>query len=408
VPQAKRQIQEKFEKLIKAKFKAAGMSETDAEMLKYQGKLDSLSDGSDRDFKNERFYLAKRRDEIKKEKGVFSYSFINICYQEDKIAYMLTFFLLDDLVEKIIASKYKALNTLDRELVEVRKIKKEDVRNIEPLRFPRPIIETKEFETAEDSSEYWEYEIKVNSLEIQNFVHQHVVLWEKSKFNIESRNIRKPEIQLSSFVDELFKKLRSYPQEELIIEYKFDEKDHESPKEEWFFSCLFLEKIKCVEIIEIKIQKKLYGSNDTDFIFLKINILDKFFEDFEMDLFTPKFDFTYLTSGVRSDVSDKEIINKETKPLMDLDRSILNIEDYEIKIQKLSNQYHLLSILSQDPSKNWEFSEIAELIDREREWKKWYNVADAIKKKVSITTKGQIEDFLITTTSAVQINPSYI
>ena len=67
VPYSKRFIQDKFEKLVKAKFKATGLSEVDAEMLKYQNKLSSLENGNERDFKNERFYLRKRQDEIKKE-----------------------------------------------------------------------------------------------------------------------------------------------------------------------------------------------------------------------------------------------------------------------------------------------------------------------------------------------------
>ena len=67
VPNSKRQLQDKFEKLVKAKLTAAGMSSVDAEMLKYSNKLESLKEGDDRDFKNERFYLRKRRDEIQDE-----------------------------------------------------------------------------------------------------------------------------------------------------------------------------------------------------------------------------------------------------------------------------------------------------------------------------------------------------
>lgn len=120
VPQSKRQIQEKFEKLIKAKFKAAGMSETDAEMLKYQGKLDSLSDGNERDFKNERFYLAKRRDEIKKEKLQLENNLLFFNAKDDKNPLLVqqkkNIAALDKELD-LIKEKGKQLNILERQLV---------------------------------------------------------------------------------------------------------------------------------------------------------------------------------------------------------------------------------------------------------------------------------------------------
>ncbi len=120
VPQAKRQIQEKFEKLIKAKLKAAGMSETDAGMMKYQGKLDSLSDGNERDFKNERFYLAKRRDEIKKEKLQLENNLMFFNAKDDKnpllVQQQKNIAALDKELD-LIKEKGKQLNILERQLV---------------------------------------------------------------------------------------------------------------------------------------------------------------------------------------------------------------------------------------------------------------------------------------------------
>jgi len=128
VPHAKRQIQEKFEKLIKAKFKAAGLSETDAEMLKYQGKLDSLSDGNERDFKNERFYLVKRRDEIKKEKLQLENNLLFFNAKDDKNPLLLqqkkNIAALDKELD-LIKEKQKQLNILERQL------SKEDEETIE-------------------------------------------------------------------------------------------------------------------------------------------------------------------------------------------------------------------------------------------------------------------------------------
>jgi len=42
----------------------------------------------------------------------------------------------------------------------------------------------------------------------------------------------------------------------------------------------------------------------------------------------------------------------------------------------------------------------------QRSWKKLYNVADAIKKKVA--TETGIKDFLLTTTQSAQINKKYL
>jgi hypothetical protein len=119
VPHAKRQIQEKFEKLVKVKFKSAGLSETDAEMLKYQGKLDSLSDGNERDFKNERFYLVKRRDEIKKEKLQLENNLLFFNAKDDKNPLLVqqkkNIAALDKELD-VIKEKQKQLNILERQL----------------------------------------------------------------------------------------------------------------------------------------------------------------------------------------------------------------------------------------------------------------------------------------------------
>ncbi|MCF7847138.1 MAG: hypothetical protein K9M51_03895 [Candidatus Gracilibacteria bacterium] len=347
--------------------------------------------------------LNGRKHEAKKEEGIFHYSFMYIGYKEERIINILTYFLLDELLEKIIATKYKALNSIDRELVEVREVEKSDIKKLTPLDIPTPFIESKEFEEAEENDEYWEYEIKVNSSKLEKFVKENLKLWEESKFYTDSKNIRKSEVQLKGFVEELFKQLNSYPREGLIIEYEFDEKFYEDNKEEWFLSCLFLEKIKLIEISEIRIYRTRVGTYETIFLFIKINILDDFFDTFESIENIANFDFKQLISGEKSVIKKKEF-----QPIINLSTSTLSVKKYKIPIRKMSNQYHLLSVLNKDVYKNWEFSEVAEIIDREGQWKKWYNVADAIKKKVAIETNGEVKDFLITTTSAVQINPEYI
>jgi len=95
----------------------------------------------------------------------------------------------------------------------------------------------------------------------------------------------------------------------------------------------------------------------------------------------------------------------------DPEKSVLTVNDQEVKIQKYSKQYYLLNIIFQNfecSFKDWQFSEISELMDMEAlfEWKKLYNIADAIRKNVAIATG--IKDFFIMTTQSVKINPNYL
>jgi len=90
------------------------------------------------------------------------------------------------------------------------------------------------------------------------------------------------------------------------------------------------------------------------------------------------------------------------------DKSVLSVCDKDVKIHKFSDQYHLLRILFKDKLKDWQFSEIAELIDREKafKWKNLYNSANEVKKKIAIETG--IKDFFITTTQSIKINEKYL
>ena len=89
-------------------------------------------------------------------------------------------------------------------------------------------------------------------------------------------------------------------------------------------------------------------------------------------------------------------------------KSVLLIGIKPIKLTKFSNQYHFLKIMFQKPEKDWQYSEISELMDplNKRPWKQLYDVASAIKSKIAIKTG--IEDFLITTTQSTQINKKYL
>jgi hypothetical protein len=119
VPYSKRMIQEKFEKLLHAKLKAAGLSAVDAEMLKYQNKLASLKSGNESDFKNERFYLRKRRDEIQDEVRQLDNNLQFINAKDDKNPFLVqTKKNIAELNKEldVIKEKQKQLNILQRQI----------------------------------------------------------------------------------------------------------------------------------------------------------------------------------------------------------------------------------------------------------------------------------------------------
>jgi hypothetical protein len=105
---------------------------------------------------------------------------------------------------------------------------------------------------------------------------------------------------------------------------------------------------------------------------------------------------------------DKQEYETNYKIFFDRDKGILSICNKIVKIQKFSNQYHLLRIIFEDKLKDWQFSEISELVDmaKDFDWKHFYNSAYEIKKKIAIETG--IKDFFITTTQSIKINEKYL
>lgn len=119
VPYVKRHIQEKFDKLVKAKLKAAGMNTTDAEMLKYASKLASLKSGDERAFRNERSYLRKRKDEITAEITQLENNLQFVNSKDEKNPFTVQIKKsMQSLNEELdlIAEKQKQLNILQRQL----------------------------------------------------------------------------------------------------------------------------------------------------------------------------------------------------------------------------------------------------------------------------------------------------
>ncbi|MGB2684107.1 DUF349 domain-containing protein [Olleya sp. UBA1516] len=68
VPRNKRQIESDFNDTLDGLFKSLDLNKTEAELIKFENKLDQLSSGDDsRAIDNERFYIQKKVDEIKGE-----------------------------------------------------------------------------------------------------------------------------------------------------------------------------------------------------------------------------------------------------------------------------------------------------------------------------------------------------
>lgn len=122
----------------------------------------------------------------------------------------------------------------------------------------------------------------------------------------------------------------------------------------------------------------------------------------------------YLFWNVASDElsEDKEknvSISKNNNVIsFDIEKSILKIGEKTIKIAKFTKQYEILRVVFCDINKDWQYSEIAEELDRdcpEKNWKNLYNLMDEIKKKIIIETG--LKDVFITTTQSVLIDEKY-
>ncbi|MDD3020861.1 MAG: hypothetical protein PHX61_07770 [Alphaproteobacteria bacterium] len=112
-------------------------------------------------------------------------------------------------------------------------------------------------------------------------------------------------------------------------------------------------------------------------------------------------------------VEEKGELNKKLKISLSFDetKSILRMGEKDVKIRKMSDQYHLLKIIFEDQEeigKEWFYPEIAEKYDHEANFddKKFYNAAYQVNQKIARDTG--IRDALITTTQSVRINSEYL
>ncbi|NLE07207.1 MAG: hypothetical protein GX627_01160 [Parcubacteria group bacterium] len=108
-----------------------------------------------------------------------------------------------------------------------------------------------------------------------------------------------------------------------------------------------------------------------------------------------------LTSNLFADDIRKE------KVYFDAEKSVLIVNDKEIKVQKFNDQYHTLRIIFEEPNEEWFFSRISEKYDPSDNLpdKKFYNAIYQLNQKLK--AKG-IDDFFITTRQSVKINEKYL
>ena len=113
------------------------------------------------------------------------------------------------------------------------------------------------------------------------------------------------------------------------------------------------------------------------------------------------------------DVADKLSGKEKLKLALSFNeaRAILEIGDKDVKLQKGSDQFHLLRIIFEDTNelaKEWFYSEIAEKYDMGASFddKKFYNASYQVNQKIARDTA--LKDFFITTRQSVRINPKYL
>ena len=184
----------------------------------------------------------------------------------------------------------------------------------------------------------------------------------------------------------------------LLKEGKFDEADQLSELCDFKEIKVFREgKItkENIDLIWDKVLDKPFGADFCSCIALEIEISQEFI-DFVKNEIEKEFDDENEESPQKTETLVFKL-NEEPPKII--------VRGAVCSIRKYTRQYDFLNVISSDPKKDWQFSEIGEKLDfaKKDEWKKLHNVALALKAKIAVS--GQ-KDFFITTTQSVKINPS--
>ncbi len=326
-------------------------------------------------------YYVKRP---KKLDDYFGFHTLFLDVEEHDILTELAQFVDFGLVKEVKASLYQAEGGLERSLVDVYSwnvdnLKRHHIvdflapptdkgkREVIPFELCLPWLTKNELEKHHQNDKYFEYEIKVDLAKIHQWL-----------------DFRLDLLQNNRFMHQAYKYER---QRELVLNHIAQRLTDFVPKNLWIgqfeniYQLLFplvvyeLHKEKFLEIKEVRIVEDEYSRA----VFV-VNVL-------------------------------KEQDNKVSKSSFDRALSVLKIDGLEIKIKKESQQYYFLDAVFDDPARLWHFPDLKDVIDGaddKEDWKKWYNVALAIRDKALVASKGEFAGFFITTTKSVQIDPKYL
>lgn len=240
--------------------------------------------------------------------------------------------------------------------------------------------------------EYWSFSINLtNNTEklelLQRFYDMYVV---DRKFETFSK-----EKQLSLVSNYVLGKIKKFDKLEIVLDL-YDEVDAEF--------------LSLIDAKYIRIMFCLRELEGLDFLHIKhVSYDDKVFP---FRVFIDLSDRQYLRLREYVEISMNDSGFKSMgMSMFDIETSYLEIRGSRLKIKKFAGEYHLLKTLYKDSasmSREWQFSEIAELYDAVTPPKDkfFHNKSEQIKKKVAISTG--LTDFLITTTHTVKINEKYI
>jgi hypothetical protein len=269
--------------------------------------------------------------------------------------------------------------------------------------FDFDLVHLFEFDENRNSTVFWSYDIKLDKDKTVKFIEQYINKWSRDELFLPETNVLKASNQVQVVSTKIYGSLSDYPDQNLLFGM--------GSKEEidYLATLLFLEELEIIEITRLELTPK--GSEKISF---RLNIKKKFYEVF-------KYDWEMGTSFNFEELVERKKQEEELPIILDFDseKGTMIVKGIEITIRKNSDQYYLLEAIFRkkgETYKEWQFSEIAELIDprieiikdkvkRGKIRKQYYNAVDQIKKKVAI--ESGIKDLFITSRQTVKINPKY-
>ncbi|MDD3066321.1 MAG: hypothetical protein PHO48_00605 [Candidatus Gracilibacteria bacterium] len=144
-----------------------------------------------------------------------------------------------------------------------------------------------------------EYDFKINHKKVLSFIKDYLEKWKNDKLFLPDMNFPKAEKQLEKVAKHIHYLLWNYSVEMLLVDEPYS-----SEKIDFIAGMLFLESIGDIEILKLDVKKKdkLFGGQE---MALRVNVKDKFFQDFKDDQIRLNFDFEKLKKGEKEEILDK-------------------------------------------------------------------------------------------------------